>query len=119
MIKLNNFKLAEFKCPCCGEVKMDEKFLKLLDLARTTAGIPFVITSGFRCDKHNQEVGGKADSAHLKGVAADISCQSSASRFAIVNSLLRCGFNRIGIADSFIHCDIDLSKPSSVIWLYK
>ena len=112
------FKIEEFACSCCGKNKIDTQFVKKLDDARRLAKIPFIITSGYRCEKHNKEVGGKADSAHLKGVAADISCQTSTSRYLIVNALIRAGFNRIGIAKDFIHCDIDKDKPQEVIWIY-
>lgn len=115
---LVNFKLDEFRCPCCGEVHMNEKFLYMLDLARTIAGIPFVITSGYRCKHHNKEVGGKPNSAHTKGYAADIQCTTSFNRYKIINSLIKAGFNRIGIADNFIHCDNDPSLPQYVIWIY-
>ena len=112
------FKIEEFACSCCGKNKIDPQFVKKLDEARRLAKIPFIITSGYRCEKHNKEVGGKADSAHLKGVAADISCQTSTSRYLIVNALIRAGFNRIGIAKDFIHCDIDKDKLQEVIWIY-
>lgn len=118
-MKMENFKLEEFKCPCCGKVEMQDSFLKLIDIARTTAGVPFVITSGYRCEKHNKEVGGKADSAHTKGYAADIKCSDSSTRFKIISALIKAGFNRIGIANSFIHCDCDPSLPKNVIWTYK
>ena len=118
MIKMNNFSIDEFKCPCCGQVEMQDSFLKLIDIARTTAGVPFVITSGYRCEKHNKDVGGKTDSAHTKGYAADIKCVDSSSRFKIINALIKVGFKRIGIADSFIHCDNDPSLPQEVIWKY-
>jgi hypothetical protein len=118
-MKLMHFKIEEFKCPCCGKAPMNEKFLHMLDLARTNAGIPFRITSGYRCEKHNLEVGGKPDSAHLKGCAVDIACSDSEMRFKIVSSLLQCGFKRIGEGDVFIHADTDSEKPQNVMWLYK
>ncbi len=118
MTELKHFKISEFKCPCCGEVNMDMNFLLMLDAARENAGIPFKITSGFRCKKHNKEVGGKSDSAHLTGHAADIFTHSSSDRFKIVKALLGVGFRRIGIAHNFIHVDNDSSKHWGVIWLY-
>ncbi len=117
-MKLKYFKIDEFRCPCCGKVDMDEGFLQLLDHARGLAQIPFRITSGFRCEKHNREVGGKPDSAHLSGHAVDIFVHSSKDRFKIVKSLIDVGFRRIGIAHNFIHVDNDTSKPWGVIWLY-
>ena len=34
MINLDHFTLAEFFCPCCGAVAMDDRFLGMLDAAR-------------------------------------------------------------------------------------
>jgi len=112
------FKIEEFACSCCGKNEIDPQFVKKLDDARRLAKIPFIITSGYRCEKHNKEVGGKPNSSHLSGLAADISCQTSTSRYLIVSALIRAGFNRIGIAKDFIHCDIDKDKPQEVIWVY-
>ena len=112
------FKLDEFKCPCCGEVHMNEMFLDRLDAARKLAGVPFVITSGYRCPKHNKEVGGVPDSAHVKGFAADIKCTNSRNRFLIIDALIKTRFNRLGIGKDFIHVDCDIDKDSNVIWTY-
>lgn len=115
-----NFHISEFDSPDKkgSGVLMDETFLSMLDDARVKAGIPFIINSGFRTQKHNKKVGGVKDSAHLKGVAADIKCVDSRSRFIIINALIDAGFTRIGIARTFIHCDIDIDKPQNVIWVY-
>lgn len=112
------FKKEEFSCPHCGENEIDETFLQLLDKARELAGVPFVINSGYRCQEHNEDVGGLPNSSHLFGVAADIKCVNSADRFTIVDALIRAGFVRIGVADSFIHVDLDYVKPQCVMWVY-
>lgn len=112
------FKLDEFKCKCCGKVIISDNLLLLLDRARDIAGIPFIITSGYRCKKHNAEIGGVPNSAHVKGLACDIKAITSKERYRIVKALLQVGFNRIGIASNFIHADIDTTKPKNVIWLY-
>ena len=103
--------------------KMDATFLQMLDDARGIAGIPFKITSGYRTKEHNIEIykrlGKKPiDSAHLKGKAADISCSSSRERWIIITALQDAGFNRIGIANNFIHVDFDENKSPNVIWTY-
>ena len=51
---------------------MDKNFLQKLDRARDVAGVPFIITSAYRCEQHNKNVGGKPNSAHLRGYAVDI-----------------------------------------------
>lgn len=98
--------------------KMDEILLSMLDEARGLADVQFIINSGYRTEKHNKKVGGKENSSHLKGLAVDIKCTDSTSRDRILTSLRLAGFNRIGIAKTFIHCDIDTSKPQHVTWVY-
>lgn len=44
----------------------------ILDPLREAYGKPIIITSGFRCKKLNQTVGGASTSQHLLGQAADI-----------------------------------------------
>lgn len=43
-----------------------------LDPIREKYGKPITVTSGYRCDRLNREVGGKSNSQHLKGEAADL-----------------------------------------------
>ncbi len=47
-----------------------------------------------------------------------IECTESAKRFTIVDEALRLGFDRRGVAKTFIHVDIDLDKSPDVIWMY-
>jgi len=112
------FSKKELECPCCGKCEMDDNFLLMLDRAREYAGIPFVISSGFRCEKHNREVGGSPTSSHLKGKAVDIVADNSRRRYIILKALMKVGFTRIGIGKNFIHVDNDESKVQGVIWLY-
>ncbi len=103
--------------------QMSEKILDMLDLAREKFDKPIKITSGFRTEAYNIDLkarGYKASSksSHLKGLAVDIHCNNSKDRFELVDILLDVGFNRIGIANTFIHADIDEDKPSHVIWTY-
>lgn len=100
------------------EDNMNTSFLDVLDSAREYAGIPFHINSAFRTEQHNIAIGGKENSSHLKGLAVDISAKDSRTRFVILNALIHVGFNRIGIADTFIHVDLDLDKSEQVIWTY-
>jgi uncharacterized protein YcbK (DUF882 family) len=97
---------------------MDCDFLEKLDQAREIADVPFKINSGFRTVDHNKKVGGKSESSHLKGLAVDISCTDSRSRYYIITALLEAGFNRIGVGNSFIHVDNDSGKDGDVIWTY-
>lgn len=101
-------------------VGLKPELVEKLDKARDLAGVPFIIESGFRTPEHNKEVGGVENSAHTKGLAVDLRCNSSVNRFKIVFALLNVGFKRIGISykRNFIHADIDTSLPQEVIWGY-
>jgi len=114
--------IDEFKCKCgCGENGVDIHFLQRLNEARDlvdSTGVVFIIESGYRCKKHNKEVGGVDNSAHTKGLAADIRCTDSRTRYFMLEALLAVGFSRIGIGKNFIHVDADSSKPNNVIWTY-
>jgi zinc D-Ala-D-Ala carboxypeptidase len=119
------FKRKEFDSPDqpgSGEM-MEEEFLEALDLARDIAGFPFIIRSGFRSVKHNRDLisrgyAASTKSSHLLGWAADIAVPSSRKRFIMMEALLDAGFNRIGVADDYIHVDMDPNKPPNVMWVY-
>lgn len=120
-VSTKHFSDMELSCQCgCGFKITDDLFLKRLEYAREYARIPFIITSGARCDKHNKEVGGVADSAHTKGLAVDIAFKNSNQCYKIMDALIKAGFKRIGINfdKSFIHCDADESKPQNVLFKY-
>ena len=119
MTNLKYFSKSEFKC---GQVncydKMDRNLLEMLDVARGIAGVPFKINSSWRDEETNRKVGGKSNSSHLRGNAVDIHCNNSQDRLLIIDSLITAGFSRIGIAKTFIHCDVDENLPQNVMWLY-
>jgi uncharacterized protein YcbK (DUF882 family) len=114
------FKANEFLCPCCGRVKIDTNLILKLEDLRHYFGKPIKINSAYRCPTHNTQVGGVPNSAHTKGKAVDIAISNSSDRYKIIsiNFNQGIGFKRMGIAKTFIHLDIDNSKPQEVIWLY-
>lgn len=114
------FQIEEFESPDLkgSGINMDKHFLSLLDNARHIAGISFKITSGYRTKEHNEKVGGVPNSSHTKGHAADIAATSGSERWIIIDSLIKAGFNRIGVANTFIHVDNDPDKPANVLWTY-
>lgn len=99
------------------EIKgLQTRLIAMLNIARRAAGVPFVITSGFRDPSRNLDVGGVRDSAHEKGLAVDIRLGEGDVPLRIVYGLGRAGFKRIGLYDKHIHVDCDDSKPQDVIW---
>ena len=116
-----NFTSEEFACKCgCGYDTPNPELIRMLQDARDLYGKPMHITSGCRCIKHNRNVGGAANSAHIPGMAADIATPTGADRYLMIKALLASGFNRIGInfKKRFIHADIDESKPHPTIFSY-
>tara|TARA_R100001460_G_scaffold14978_3_gene33359 strand:- start:771 stop:1124 length:354 start_codon:yes stop_codon:yes gene_type:complete len=114
------FKIKEFDSPDKpgSGSNMNKEILHMLDAARKIYGKPMRINSGFRTKDHNKKVGGVELSSHLKGLAADIACSSSRDRFEMTKALLEVGFKRLGVANTFIHVDVDKDKSQNVIWTY-
>jgi len=109
----------EFECGCgCGFDAIDWTLVNLLNTARRHLKRPIIIKSGCRCSEHNKKEGGKPNSSHLSALAADIKAKNSRYRFLLLEELFKLGFNRIGIAKTFIHVDIDPTKPKEVAFLY-
>jgi zinc D-Ala-D-Ala carboxypeptidase len=99
------------------EENMNESFLMRLDEAREYAGIPFIINSAYRSPQHPESIKNPT-SSHIKGLAVDISAKDSRTRGLILDALRAVGFNRIGIAKTFIHVDVDYDKSQNVTWVY-
>ena len=113
------FQPSEFVCKCgCGLILPVETHMDMLLEARRLAGIPFLIVSGTRCPVHNARSGGKPGSDHLTGEGTDIRCMASTTRMRIVKALLASGFNRIGIAKTFIHAGSNKNNPQDVLFPY-
>ena len=96
---------------------LEPEFVAKLDMARHEAGLPFKITSGKRTSADNERAMGVEGSAHIKGLAVDLACDDSLTRFRMVRSLFNAGIERIGVYDRHIHVDVDTEKPQYVMWV--
>ena len=105
----------EMKCPCCGKMMMDQTFMKKLNVARFMAGFPFVVSSGYRCPAHNEEVGSTSTN-HTTGQAADVRCVNDAERYNMIWAMIGAGIKGIGVGKGFVHGDINRSIPK--LWTY-
>ena len=110
-----HFGLSEFECKCgkCIDQMIDSELLDRLDRLRDTIGGAIIIHSGFRCADHNAAVGGETDSRHMSGLAADIFAPSIS--IEELQKLVEPLFQRIGVASTFIHVDVDKGKA---FWTY-
>lgn len=114
------FKWSEFDSPDApgsGQKKMNREFVAVLDAIREEVGFPLVINSGYRTPEHNAAEGGVEDSAHIYGLAADIRATDAQKR-AIAKAAIARGIDRIGWGATFIHIDMDRTKPRKVVWSY-
>lgn len=116
-----HFSIEEFACPHCGQGLPSARLLEILEAARTATGIPFLITSGFRCAAHNAEVGGVEPSEHgnyLTGLsdAVDLYCVSSVVRFSLLKAFLALGVKRIGIGNAHLHIGVGVAFPQNVVF---
>ena len=105
---------------------LEPTFVDKLQKARTIAGIPFSISSGYRSPEKNQSViGAVPDSSHLKGLAVDLRVSSSHEVALIVDACKQAGIDRRGIyVDSsfspiHVHVDADAEKIANVIFIKK
>jgi len=119
--QITHFRASEFDSPDekGSGGNMDYEFVRKLDTLRELCGFSFVIHSGYRSPGHNAELPDAVpDSAHTQGLAADIGTPTSGMRFALVRHALASGFRRVGIGKTFVHLDMDETKPQDVVWLY-
>lgn len=90
--------------------KLRPELWQLLDKMREKAGVPFIISSGLRTAEENKKVGGKSNSAHLKGLAVDLLCKDNFKRNSMLRGILSVSEPYfLEIAKSHLHIDIDSS----------
>lgn len=112
-----NFSRSEFACKCgCGFNTINETLVGIVQGIRDSIGAPLHVASGCRCAKRNAAVEGRVNSAHTRGLAVDLQCTDSRTRYEIIHNALRAGVKRVGVYDTFVHIDLDDSLPQEVIW---
>lgn len=105
------FKEQELCCKCCGQLppfareNMEALVHEVLDPAREKLGSPIVVNSGYRCPKHNKEVGGATNSQHLLGQAADIRFQVSGFKIQdLAKAIVENGkYDQLILYPTFVH----------------
>ena len=75
----HHFNVQEFRCKCgqVHEILIDSSLISKLERIFTAINCSkIIVTSGYRCEKHDKTVGGSGCGQHTKGTAADIICYS-------------------------------------------
>ena len=122
-VTIKHFRPAEFDskdAPGSGFSMMDLSLVSRLDHLRDLWGAPLVVASGFRSLAHNDAVGGVKDSAHLRGLAADLKTDNLPQCIRLSHVARGLGFRRIGIdlLGHLLHVDTDATLPQDVTWFY-
>lgn len=110
-----NFRAKEFDCKCsrCSETLIDTALVDILQKIRTHYGKSVNNNSGYRCTKHNAEVGGASGSHHTKGMAADIRVKG-VDALEVARYAESIGVKRIGYYDKdhgdFVHIGSGTTK---------
>lgn len=113
----DHFTKKELACKCCGEPgPIKTELIEALEVLRSLAGCPLIVTSGYRCQKHNSEVGGAKDSQHLKGTAADVKAPGIAplALFALAAQIP--AIKGLGLYKSWVHIDVRKTNKRA-LWL--
>lgn len=108
-----NFDSTEFDCNCknktCTTTEIDPKLVEYLQKIRDHFGKPVTINSAYRCDEHNEKVGGANKSKHKYGQAADIKI-SGVKPLKIAQYAEFIGIKGIGQYSNFVHIDTRTNK---------
>ncbi len=110
-----NFSRWEFECKCnCVFNSVDPRLVEALQCLRDLLGVPININSACRCEVYNRKKGGKKDSQHLMGRAADIWCKGIKPRkiAEIAEQIPEFRKGGIGIYRTFVHIDARINGPA-------
>lgn len=103
--------LKEFRCRCehdsCRCTIISSELIEKYERLRIYLGSTLKINSGYRCNRHNLDVGGVAMSRHQTGEAIDISLDTLGylSHNQLEKAIKLAGFTYCKFYNSFIHID--------------
>ena len=125
MSRFEFFSDEELKCRCgncgMGADDMDVEFMAEVIELRREIGVPFIVTSAIRCPEHNNQVSSTGlNGPHTTGKALDIRANSRL-RSLIMQKAYEKGFNRFGVARTFLHIDgLTFAEgfDEDVVWTY-
>lgn len=115
----HNFTLSEFECNCnyqdCNITLVNVFLVDFLQKMRDHFNAPIILSSAYRCQKHNKFVKGSKKSQHLFGTAVDFSSKSSVDRKDIAKWIKQ-NLKNYGLgeyADGRLHFDV---RDVKAVW---
>ena len=107
------FERDEFKCRCGGKycngfpAEPSAKLVRLADRVREHFGVPITVSSGVRCETHNANVGGVANSRHKTGTAMDFSVRGMSASMVLAYVQAQSDTHYAYAIDSnYVHMDV-------------
>lgn len=124
MFKLSeHFWAYEFDCKCgkCDQTLVAQELVDKLEKLREFTRHPIEVTSGYRCQKHQDNLSSLGyetvkKSSHQEGLAVDIVCGAFDGKM-LTELAEKAGFQNIGTGRRFIHVDVRSGGPRR--WGYK
>ena len=126
---IKHFTPSEFACRCdrCGSdgTEMQIDFVFKLDDLRERVGVPFRISSGYRCPAYNNQISSTGKNGpHTTGRAADIAMSGVMVHRIVMQSALGGWMTGIGLNQKgpwekrFIHLDDLAGENRPRVWTY-
>lgn len=112
-----NFTPQEMASKREGELMIDPDAMDKLQKLRNVLGKPILVTSAYRSEAHNREVGGAKNSQHRLAKAFDVVMTNHDPHF-FVETAKAVGFKGIGYypKQNFIHIDTGLERTWGDTW---
>lgn len=106
-----NLAYGEFMCSCsydfCDITLVNPQLLIAWEKMRNEWGSPILVTSGYRCQTHNKDIGGVDTSLHKRGSAIDIVPVGDKTNLVELDKIAKKYFSRtiLYMDKKFIHCE--------------
>ena len=93
-------------------VKNLKRVAEMLEQVRALVGAPIKVSSGYRAPALNKAIGGSATSAHVRGLAADISTAAMAPK-ALARLIQQSDiqFDQLIYEGTWVHIGLSSGKP--------
>lgn len=121
----DHFSWDEFACrgeSCCGgAMAVDRELVRCLEDLRARLNkvsergeVRIAVSSGFRCCRHNEAIGGVPGSLHTLGLAADVVPIGATIAELVMEAVCVPGFAQggIGVYERWVHLDVRLDGPA-------
>ena len=122
-----NFEKEEFECSHCGFNDIETETVDRLQELRDRCPFPFVVSSGYRCKNHPDEIKKLTVGPHTTGKAVDIVCSHKSALMIVAAAMEQDFFQGYGISQRgnidtrFVHldwCDETRNRPRPHLWSY-